>query len=122
VTIVHWAAAASAARLDAVAGALLVAPADLESDLPDGTPVDFLEDMGWVPCPRTRLPFASIVVASTNDPYATIERSAELAAAWGSRFVRLENAGHINADAGFGPWPLAEELLTELENAARSRR
>lgn len=112
VTIVHWAAARS--HGGGVLGALLVAPADLESELPDGTPVDFLEDMGWVPCPRTTLPFASIVVASTNDPYATFERSEELASAWGSRLVRLENAGHVNADAGLGPWPLGDELLAEL--------
>jgi predicted alpha/beta hydrolase family esterase len=37
-----------------------------------------------------------------------------LAAAWGSRFVLLEKAGHINADAGFGPWPAGERLLAEL--------
>jgi predicted alpha/beta hydrolase family esterase len=112
VTIVHWAAAD--ARAHRIRGALLVAPADLETELPDGTPVDFLEDAGWVPCPRVPLPFPSIVVASTNDPYATIARSREMAAAWGSRLVTLENAGHINADAGFGAWPLADVLVGEL--------
>jgi len=112
VTVVHW-AAAHTHRGD-IRGALLVAPADLESELPDGTPVDFLEDAGWVPCPRTPLPFASVVVASTNDPYATMNRSEELATAWGSRLVRMENAGHINADAGFGAWPLGDKLLAEL--------
>lgn len=118
VTIVHWAASAGAASLAKVAGALLVAPADLESDLPDGTPLDFLEDMGWVPCPRAVLPFPSVVVASSDDPYATIERSEEYATSWGSRFVRLDRAGHINADAGFGPWPLADELIAELASGA----
>jgi predicted alpha/beta hydrolase family esterase len=112
VTIVHWAAAH--AHADRIRGALLVAPADLETELPDGTPVDFLEDAGWVPCPRRPLPFASIVVASTDDPYATMERSEELALAWGSRLERLEGAGHINADAGFGPWPFGDRLVREL--------
>lgn len=116
VTVVHWAAAHS--RRHGVAGALLVAPADLEVDLPDGTPVEFLDDAGWVPCPRATLPFPSIVVASDNDPYATMARSEEYAAAWGSRLVRLEGAGHINADAGFGKWPLGDELLAELLRAA----
>jgi len=118
VTIVHWAAAHG--HRGGIRGALLVAPADLETELPDGTPVDFLEDAGWVPCPRKSLPFASIVVASTNDPYATIERSEEMARAWGSRLVRVEEAGHLNADAGFGPWPLGARLLQELlDDASR---
>ena len=116
VTIVHW--AAGYAHHGGIRGALLVAPADLETELPDGTPVDFLEDAGWIPCPRKPLPFASVVVASTNDPYATFERSGELARAWGSRLVRVENGGHLNADAGFGPWPLADELLEELLRGA----
>jgi hypothetical protein len=38
----------------------------------------------------------------------------ELARAWGSRFVLLDHAGHINADTGFGPWPEGESLLAEL--------
>lgn len=112
VTVVHW--AATCTHRGGVVGALLVAPADLESELPDGTPIDFLEDMGWVPCPRMALPFASMVVASTDDPYASFARSEELARAWGSRLVRLENAGHVNADAGLGPWPLGDELLAEF--------
>lgn len=115
VTIVHW--AASSTVTSRVRGALLVAPADLETDLPDGTPVEFLDDAGWVPCPRVPLPFPSIVVASTNDPYASPERSREYAAAWGSRLVILDDAGHINADAGFGPWPLGDALVVELLDA-----
>jgi uncharacterized protein len=120
VTIAHWAADPLACESAAVVGALLVAPADLETELPDGTPVDFLEDAGWIPGPRRRLPFASILVASTDDPYASIERSSVFAEAWGSRLVNLGPAGHINAEAGFGDWPLAEELLDELVAAAQS--
>ena len=37
-----------------------------------------------------------------------------LATAWGSRFVDVGAHGHINADAGVGPWPLGERLLDEL--------
>ena len=52
------------------------------------------------------------------------ERSRALAQAWGSRFIDAGNSGHINADAGFGPWPLGENLLAELTQgaAASSRR
>jgi predicted alpha/beta hydrolase family esterase len=62
----------------------------------------------------TRLPFPSVLVASADDPFAALDRAAEFAAAWGSRMVTLEHAGHINADAGFGPWPDGRRLLDEL--------
>jgi predicted alpha/beta hydrolase family esterase len=47
----------------AIAGALLVAPADVER------PNVPAEIAGFGPIPRTRLPFPSRLVASTNDPY-----------------------------------------------------
>jgi hypothetical protein len=62
----------------------------------------------------TRLPFPSIVVASMSDPFVTVARATALAHAWGSRLVTLEGAAHINADAGFGPWPDGRRLLAEL--------
>lgn len=89
-------------------GALLVAPPDVEH--PDFPPV--IE--GFAPTPRERLAFPSVVVASRNDPFGDFNRSRALAEAWGSRFVDAGNSGHINADAGFGPWPLGEALLAEL--------
>jgi predicted alpha/beta hydrolase family esterase len=91
-----------------VRSALLVAPPDVEH--PDFPPV--ME--GFAPIPRAMLPFPSLVVASRNDPFADFERSRALAEAWGSRFVDAGNNGHLNTDAGFGPWPLGETLLAEL--------
>jgi predicted alpha/beta hydrolase family esterase len=91
-----------------VRSALLVAPPDVEH--PDFPPV--IE--GFAPIPRARLPFPSLVVASRNDPFAEFERSRALAEAWGSRFVDAGNSGHLNTDAGFGPWPLGQTLLAEL--------
>jgi predicted alpha/beta hydrolase family esterase len=91
-----------------IRGALLVVPPDVED--PDFPPV--IE--GFAPIPREPLAFPSIVVASRNDPFSDLERSRSLAQAWGSRFVDAGNSGHLNADAGFGPWPLGETLLAEL--------
>jgi predicted alpha/beta hydrolase family esterase len=91
-----------------VHGALLVAPPDVDD--PSFPPVI----QGFRPIPRAKLPFPSIVVASSDDWYMPVDGARALAAAWGSRFVVLENAGHINADAGFGPWPEGERLLAEL--------
>ena len=91
-----------------VRSALLVAPPDVEH--PDFPPV--IE--GFAPIPRARLAFPSVVVASRNDPFSDLERSRALAEAWGSRFVDAGRSGHLNTDAGFGPWPLGEALLAEL--------
>ena len=97
-----------APRPGVIAGALLVAPPDVER--PDFPPVS----EGFTPIPTRRLPFPSVVVASRDDPYTTIARARELAERWGSRFVDAGACGHINADAGFGPWPEGARLLEEL--------
>lgn len=102
---VHWALCGSPLK---VAGALLVAPSDVEAA---SYPID---PNGFAPVPMARLPFPSIVVASTNDPYASIERSRAFADAWGSRLVVIGDAGHINADTGYGEWPEGEALLEEF--------
>jgi predicted alpha/beta hydrolase family esterase len=91
----------------AVAGALLVAPAD-----PDR--------FGIAPeLPRHQLGFPSILVGSTNDPWMPFERVLPWAERWGSRLVNLGPAGHINAESGFGPWPQGQALLRELQDGAR---
>ena len=96
-------------------GALLATPADLESPLPPGYPTTAqLQQNGWLPIPRARLPFRSIVAASTNDPLARYDRVAALARDWGSRLVDLGDVGHLNPAAGYGSWPRAEELIREL--------
>jgi uncharacterized protein len=91
-----------------VRAALLVAPPDVER--PDFPPV--VE--GFAPIPREPLQFTSIVVASRDDPFIAFERTRELAAAWGSRLVDAGVGRHLNTEAGFGPWPLGEQLLAEL--------
>jgi len=96
-------------------GALLATPADLELPLPVGYPsIDDLRANGWLPVPRARLPFPSIVGASTNDPLASYERVAQYAADWGSRLADLGAVGHLNPAAGFGEWPQAHEFIRSL--------
>jgi predicted alpha/beta hydrolase family esterase len=83
--------------------------------MPDGYPtIVELDDAGWLPVPRAPLPFPSIVAASTNDPLASAERVAGMAADWGSRLVDLGEVGHLNPASGYGVWPRAEELIAEL--------
>lgn len=108
---VHWAQQHSRR----IHGALLAAPADLETPLPAGYPTfDALAENGWQPIPRTPLPFPSIVGASRNDPLAQFERVVAMASNWGSRLVDLGDVGHLNPAAGFGEWPTAETLIHQL--------
>jgi predicted alpha/beta hydrolase family esterase len=103
--VAQW--ARSGSRLN-VAGAFLVAPSDTEAPsfpIPAG---------GFAPVPLDPLPFPSIVVASSDDPYVTIERARAFAAGWGSKLVEIGAAGHVNGDSGYGPWPEGEALLSHF--------
>lgn len=88
-----------------VRGAFLVAPSDVEApDYP-------VEGRSFASMPLVPLPFPSLVVASTNDPYVSVARAEEFARAWGSRIVFIGDAGHINGASGYGPWPEGRSLL-----------
>ncbi len=104
ITVAEWAARGWAD----VRGALLVAPADT-----DRRP--FFDAV-----PLRPLPFPSILVASDDDPHLELERARLFARHWGSRFVDIGRAGHINVESGFGPWPEGEALLAELRAGASS--
>lgn len=106
--VAHWAGSAGAGT-SAVLGALLVAPADVES--PERTPP---EVHTFAPIPRAPLPFPTILVASRNDPYMAFDKAQDLAWCWGADCVDVGEAGHINAAAGYGEWPEGELLLDDL--------
>lgn len=85
-----------------IAGVLLVAPAD-----PDKFGVaDAL--------PPGRVGFPATIVASSNDPWLSIDGAVALAVRWGAKLVDLGQAGHINAESGYGPWPFGLALLRQL--------
>lgn len=88
-----------------IAGAFLVAPADLDGG--DEWPA---AHGGFAPVPMHRLPFPSRLIGSSNDAHCSIARANAFAAAWGSDLSIVANAGHINTASGHGPWP--EGLLT----------
>lgn len=88
-----------------VHAALLVAPADPERR-------SVLND--FAPVPNRRLPYRSIVVASSDDPFCPARLAGAYARAWGSEFLRLPAAGHINVESGHGEWPLGLALLQTL--------
>ena len=64
--------------------------------------------------PATCLGFPSIVVASADDPWLRLTRAGWWADRWGSRFLCLGNAGHINIESGYGPWHEGLQLYDAL--------
>lgn len=91
-----------------VKAALLVAPPDPERD--DMPPHLY----NWRPIKRERLPFASLVVTSNDDPYGSPERAAAMACDWGSGSATIGARGHINGDSGLGDWPEGHAMLRAL--------
>lgn len=104
-TVAYWAAEHP---LTQVGGALLVAPPD-----PQGAQFPATAQ-GFDQPPQGLLPFPSILVMSSDDPYAEPRFAEQCARTWGSRLVNLGARGHINQDSGLGDWPQGRQLLAEL--------
>ncbi|WP_319531258.1 alpha/beta hydrolase [uncultured Cohaesibacter sp.] len=85
-----------------VAGAMFVAPAE---------PIRF-EAEGRIPYDHLDAP--TVLVASHNDTLISFPRAKFFAEGWGSDFVDLGEAGHINSEAGFGRWPYGLGILLDL--------
>lgn len=95
-------------------GALLVGPTDADQT---ATYTEYPGVRGMAPTPLEPLPFPGLVVASTDDPYATLDRAQAFARAWGAGFVSVGPAGHINAVSGHGEWREGEALRREAVQA-----
>ena len=92
-----------------VAGALLVAPADVDSK--EHTPP---ETWNFAPIPLISFPFPSVLVTSDNDPYIDSNRAQFLAEKWQSRYYNIGNKGHLNAASELGLWHEGQQLLNDL--------
>jgi predicted alpha/beta hydrolase family esterase len=100
-------------HLGRVRAALLVAPPDLtRENLPPQLTT-------WRSTARQALPFPTITVFSEDDPYASVEASRAMAAAWGSEVISVGARGHINGDSGLHDWPEGRQLLLRLAGVAR---
>lgn len=90
-----------------VLGAILVAPADVENSVE-------LPGIGiQSPLPHTQFVLPTHVIASTNDPYCSLERSRQLAREWGSSLEFIHGGGHLASNDGYGPWEYLVEVLEE---------
>jgi len=79
--------------------ALLVAPAE-----PDKFGI-----AEWLP--HGRLPIPTTLICSQNDPWMSAVSATRWAMRWGSHLSNLGPVGHINAESGFGPFPLAQRWV-----------
>jgi predicted alpha/beta hydrolase family esterase len=94
-----------------IRAALLVAPAD---------PARFGVAEQLSPL---QVPVVSTVVASDTDPWMQADQARRWARRWGSHWINLGDAGHINTESGFGPLPLARRWVLAVEQRlARERR
>lgn len=82
-----------------IAGAFLVAPAE---------PAKFGVDAELA---RGPLPFPSILIASSDDPWLRLDRARNWAGIWGCEFVDTGPLGHINAESDLGLWSSGIALL-----------
>ncbi len=92
-----------------IKGAFLVAPSDCEAESYT------FDTKGFTPLPLNKLPFPSLVIASENDEYVSLERARQFADVWGSEFINVGEKGHINANSGFGEWNEGLEILQKLK-------
>jgi uncharacterized protein len=111
ITAVHWTVTHYSPF---ICGALLVAPADVESSTKE-------HFQSFTPVPTEKLDIPTIVVASMNDPYCAMQRAAKWAAYWGSRFVGVGNKGHINSQSNLDDWEEGLAILQQLEHTIDNR-
>ncbi|MGY2736414.1 RBBP9/YdeN family alpha/beta hydrolase [Sphingomonas sp. UYP23] len=109
--VTWWANASGPSGASSVLGALLVAPPATDRPALDPRIARFGND------PRRALPFVSLLVASEDDPYATMRESRALARKWGAGLVEIGRAGHINARSGLAHWPQGQAAAELLRDA-----
>ncbi len=53
------------------------------------------------------------MIVSDNDPYIEVEEAKSMAQQYDIPLTVIKDAGHINADSGYGKWPLMEKLVLD---------
>jgi len=86
----------------------LVAPPSLNSNIEE------LKSFFPLHIPSKLYAKEALLLTSTNDPYMQIEEAKELQKRLNIEMITLQNAGHINADSGYGEW---EWIFKELKKS-----
>jgi uncharacterized protein len=90
--------------------ALLVAPPSESSGV--------AEIAGFFPVPQPALGRGARLVCSDDDPYCP-EGAANVYAGLGIPIDVIPGKGHMNKDAGYGPWPAVESWCVEGDRPVR---
>lgn len=107
--VAHWAACTRST----IAGAFLVSVPD-----PDGA--RFPAAAGsFKSVPTGPLQFPSLIIASTDGPYSTLEVARRRADEWRSGLKVVGALGHINASSGLGDWPQGRALLDDFATTSQ---
>jgi len=75
--------------------------------------------------PHQALGVPSVMVASQNDPLMRFSRAEYWSDLWGATLIDVGEAGHINAEAGYGLWWQGLDILSDFARtiiAHRSRQ
>jgi predicted alpha/beta hydrolase family esterase len=102
--VAHWAALSTSA----IAGAFLAAVPDPNAPAFPSAANSFRG------VPTGVLRFSSVVVASTDDPYGSLEYVQNRAQQWNSRLVKIGAAGHINALSNLGEWLEGKSIMDDF--------
>ena len=57
----------------------------------------------------------ALLVGSQTDPWMSAASARAWATRWGAHWINLGDAGHINAESGFGPLPLARRWVIAMQ-------
>jgi predicted alpha/beta hydrolase family esterase len=98
----HWLTTSSRT----VRGAFLVAPPD---HLTESFPTALIPTFASIDHAPLGLP--AVLIASSNDPYCTVEAADRLATTWAVPLVITGHHGHLNSDSDLGMWPLGRQLF-----------
>jgi hypothetical protein len=77
----------------------LVAPPSLTCEVGE------LSEFFPVQTPHNLNAVKTLLITSTNDPYMSMDEAKQLQKKLNIEMKILENAGHINAESGYGEWP-----------------
>lgn len=102
IAIVKW----SVLYKKSVKSAILVAPADIEQTISEVNLKSFL------PIPLEHIKFKTLLITSSNDTWIKSDRAIMFAKKWGSDYINIGNAGHINVSSGFGYW---DDIFTYIK-------
>ncbi|NLI27616.1 MAG: alpha/beta fold hydrolase [Acetobacter sp.] len=102
---------------ECIAGALLVAPADIERCRPAQRAR--LENFGSMP--MNQLMYPAVLVASRNDEWLSFPRACWLAAQWNTEIFDAGETGHIGNGTKLGIWIDGVKALQQLLDIIKLR-